>query len=83
MAKSKSIRQKGKLRLGDYFKKLENNDSVAVINERSVPTAFPERIVGKSGKIVGQRGTYKVVELKDGNLMKQYIIHPINLKKLK
>jgi ribosomal protein L21E len=83
MTKRKSIRQKGKIKLGDYYKELKIGDSVAVIEEKSIPFYFPKRIIGLSGKIIKERGTHKVLEIMDGNMKKQYVIHPINLKKLK
>jgi ribosomal protein L21E len=78
----KNIRQRGKIQLSEYFKDLKVGDTVAVINEASVPGNFPQRIVGRTGKIVNTRGTSKIVEMFDGNLKKQFIIHPIHLKKL-
>jgi ribosomal protein L21E len=83
MTKRKSIRQKGKIKLGDYFKKLAIGDSVAVIEEKTIPFYFPKRIVGMCGKIIEEKGTHKVIQLMDGGLSKKYTIHPINLKKLK
>lgn len=81
--KGKRIRQKGKINLSRYFKKVSDGDSVAVVKELTVRSSFPKRIVGKSGKIIGSRGRYKIVDIKDGNKLKQFIIHPIHLKKLK
>lgn len=83
MTKKKNIRQKGKISFSDYFKTLKDNDKVAVIKEKSIPSYYPKRIVGNTGKVVGSRGTNKIVELNDGNMPKRYIIHPIHLKKLK
>jgi large subunit ribosomal protein L21e len=81
--KGKKVRKKGKLKLSDYFKKFEEGESVAIVKELGVRAAFPTRIVGKSGKIKGSRGRYQIVELKDGNKTKTFIIHPVHLKKLK
>jgi len=84
MAKlNKSIRTRGKIQLSEYFKDLKIGDNVAVINESSVPSSFPQRIIGKTGKIVEERGFSKIIEMLDGNLRKRFIIHPIHLKKLK
>jgi large subunit ribosomal protein L21e len=79
----KRIRQKGKIKLSEYFKELKIGDSVAVVNEASVPSSFPQRIVGRTGKIVGLRGRSKIIEMKDGSIKKQFIVHPIHLKRLK
>lgn len=83
MTKKKSVRQRGKTQLREYFKKLSIDDRVAVVDQKSIPYSFPKRIIGMTGKVTGIRGTYKVIELKDGNMLKQYIIHPINLKLMK
>ena len=68
---------------GKYFKKLKIGESVAIITQQSVPSSYPKRIVGMSGKVVGVRGMSMIVKLMDGNLSKQYIVKPIHLKKLK
>ena len=80
--KGKRIRQKGKIRLSKYFQKLSEGTRVAVVRDLGVRAGFPKRIIGKTGKITGVRGTYNIVELKDGNKTKSFIIHPIHLKKL-
>jgi ribosomal protein L21E len=83
MTKKKNIRTKGKISFSSYFKNLKENDNVAVVQEKSIPSAYPKRIIGRTGRIIGTRGTYKVVKINDGNLPKDYIIHPIHLKKIK
>lgn len=82
MVKGKKIRDKGKIRLSNYFKKFEVGETVAIIKELGVRAAFPMRIIGKTGKIIATRGMYKVVELNDGNKAKKFIVHPIHLKKI-
>lgn len=81
--KGKRIRRKGKIAFSSYFKNLEEGSRVAVVKEESVRIGFPKRIIGKSGKVLGSRGSYKLVELSDGNKIKTFIIHPVHLKKLK
>jgi ribosomal protein L21E len=81
--KKKKIREKGKIRFSEYFKKLEEGQKVAVVREKSVKKSFPDRIIGKSGIVSGSKGSYKVIQLKDGNKTKEFLIHPINLKALK
>jgi large subunit ribosomal protein L21e len=82
MGKEKQIREKGKLSLSRYFKKIDVGNSVAVTIEPSVNYGFPKRIQGMSGEVVGERGASKIVEIKFGSKMKTYIIHPVHLKKL-
>ena len=81
--KGRRIREKGKIKLSDYFKKFKEGDRIAIVKDLSARIAFPERICGKSGQIKGFRGTYCLIELKDGNKTKTFIIHPIHLRRLK
>ena len=82
MVKGKRVREKGKIRLSEYFKKIVSGSRVAVVTDMGVKRTFPERIKGKSGRVLGDKGDFKIVELKDGNKTKIYNIHPIHLRKL-
>ncbi len=81
MSKKKTVRRKGKVRFSEYFKGLADGDSVSIVIEKSFRIGFPKRIQGLTGKVVGTRGRFKIVELKDKNKMKTFIIHPVHLKK--
>lgn len=83
MVKGKRIRQKGKISFSNYFKKLDDGETVAIVRDFGLKASFPKRMQGKSGKIIGSRGNFKLVEVKDGDKKKTFIIHPIHLKKLK
>jgi len=78
----KKIREKGKLRLSSYFKKVEDGATVALITDAGVRFSYPKRLKGMSGKVLGSRGKFKLVEIKDGNKAKTFIVHPIHLKNL-
>lgn len=80
--RKKRIREKGKLRFSGYFKKIDDNSNVAVVVENCVRCSFPKRLGGMSGKILGSRGKFNLVEIKDGNKVKTFIIHPVHLKVL-
>jgi large subunit ribosomal protein L21e len=80
--KGKRIRQKGKVSLSKYFKKFGKGAKVCVVKEPAVSAGFPSRIIGKSGKVSGERGRFKLVEIKEGTTTKTFIIHPIHLKEL-
>jgi large subunit ribosomal protein L21e len=82
MGKGKNIRDKGKIKLSEYFKEIEEGSNVAIVTEKAVVNSFPSRIHGRSGIVIGNRGKYKVVKLKEGNKTKTFIVHPVNLKKL-
>jgi len=83
MLKQKREREKGKLKLSEYFKELKEGDRVAVIKNLSVPFNFPSRIHGKTGTVIGKKGRAFIVQLKDGNKNKKFILQASHLKKLK
>ncbi|MFH1501075.1 MAG: 50S ribosomal protein L21e [archaeon] len=79
----KKTREKGKIKLSEYFKELNKGDRVAVTRESSVKAGFPQRIQGDTGVIEGIRGKAYIVKIKDNNKEKRFIINAIHLKKLK
>lgn len=80
--RGKRIREKGKLKLSSYFKNINDGVRVAIVDERGVRMSFPGRLRGMSGKVKASRGRFKEVEIKDGNKLKTFIIHPVHLKVL-
>jgi large subunit ribosomal protein L21e len=82
MVKGRRIREKGKIRFSKYFQKLEDGTQVAVIRDLGVGASFPHRLQGRSGKIIGSRGSYKIISVDDGDKTKTFIIHPIHLRKM-
>lgn len=83
MAGRKKIKERGKIRLSEYFKDLRTGDRVAVKKEQSVAASFPERIQGRTGIVEGKRGRSCIVKLKELNKEKTFIIAPIHLKRIK
>ena len=79
----KNIREKGKIKLSEYFKQLNDGQKVAIVQEKSVASNIPLRMTGLAGTVVGTQGEYKLVDVLDGNKKKRFIIHPIHLKILK
>ena len=82
MVNRKSIRTRGKLQLSKYFQELDDGAKVAVTINKSVSFSFPKRLQGRTGVVVGKRGKSYVVEVKDVEKVKKFIIAPIHLKKL-
>lgn len=80
--RGKKIREKGKLKLSSYFKNIDDGARVAVVDERGVRMSFPSRLRGMSGKVKCSRGKFKEVEIKDGDKLKTFVIHPVHLKVL-
>ena len=78
----KKVREKGKLSLSKYFKRFGDGDKIAIVTDVGVRASFPKRLKGMSGKVAGSRGKFKLVEIKDGNKLKTFIIHPVHLRAL-
>tara|TARA_Y100000310_G_C20600280_1_gene772646 strand:- start:716 stop:991 length:276 start_codon:yes stop_codon:yes gene_type:complete len=83
MLKRKRIRTKGKFSFTSFFQKFDDGESVAIVRELAVQSpGFPKRMQGRTGKVVGKRGRSYVVEVKDFNMLKTYIIKPVHLKRI-
>jgi len=82
MLKRKKMKTHGKLSLSQYFKELKEGDRVAIVREQSLNPAFPKRIQGNSGIVVGKKGSACIVQAYDRNELKNYIIKPMHLRKL-
>ena len=82
MVKGKRVREKGKIKLSEYFKTLSKGDRVSIVQEKGIVSSFPARLQGRSGVVIESKGKYKVIKLNDGNKEKTFIIHPVHLKKL-
>jgi len=76
------MREKGKLQLHRYFQDLKVGDRVAVVVEGSTPFSFPERLQGRTGRVEVKRGRAYVINIKDQQQEKKFIIEPIHLKKM-
>lgn len=80
--RAKKIRAKGKIKLSSYFRNIDDGARVAVVDERGAKMSFPQRLRGMTGKVKTSRGRYKEVEIKEGNKMKTFVIHPVHLRVL-
>ncbi len=83
MVKKKSIRTRGKMPLSKYFQELKEGDFVSVSREWSVNSNFPGRLQGRTGVVEGKRGRAHIVNIKDQDKEKKFLIAPIHLKKIK
>mgnify|MGYP001573655814 CR=1 FL=1 len=83
MVGKKSIRSRGKLQFSKYFQEFKNGESVAVIREMAVNSNFPKRLQGRTGKVEGKRGKVYIINIKDQEKEKRFLIEPIHLKKIK
>ena len=83
MTRKKQVKTKGKLQLSRYFQEFNPGDAVSVVKEQAVMSSFPERIQGRTGTIENRRGRAYLVNIKDSNKEKQFLIEPIHLKRIK
>lgn len=81
MVKRKKLRQRGKMRLSQYFQNLKKGQRVAIVKERTASASFSDRMQGKTGIVEGKRGSSYIVRVKDKNKEKLLIIKPVHLKK--
>ena len=69
--------------LTKYFQNFDSGDSVALVTELGVQgSGFPRRMQGRTGKVIEKRGKSYVVEIKDFDLKKKFVVRPIHLKKI-
>lgn len=83
MVNKKSVRTRGKLKLSRYFQSIKEGDFVAVDAERSLPSAFPKRLQGRTGIVKKKIGKSYIVKIKDQTKEKEFIIEAVHLKKIK
>ncbi len=81
--KRKPVRERGKIRLSQYFQKLLPGDRVCLYYNPQFPAGFPKRYIGRTAVVEGKQGRAYIVKLKDGSKEKRFVVMPIHLKKLK
>ena len=78
----KTLRHKGKISLTKYFSEYKVGDLAVLNAEPAVQKGlYHQRFHGKSGKIVGKKGTNYEIMVKDGGKEKLLYVHPVHLKK--
>jgi len=83
MIKRKSKRDRGKVPFSVYFQAFDAGEKVSILRELSQDPKFPHRIQGRTGVVINKRGSSYVVKVNDFNMEKEYIIHPVHLKKVR
>ena len=79
----KKIRARGKFPFSKYFQKFKVGENAAVVREQSLRATFPKRLQGKTGTVKGNQGKVVIMNIKDQNKEKTFLIEPIHLKKIK
>lgn len=80
---AKNVRDKGKIKLANYFQQFKEGDNVCLVAEPAIQKGmYYPRFYGKAGKVTGKRGECYEVRIVDGNMKKIVIAHPVHLKRL-
>ncbi len=80
----KNFRNKGKIKLRDFFAEYKVGDKVVLKAEPAYQKGiFHLRFFGKAGSVKNKRGNCYEVQIKDGSILKTVIVHPVHLKRLK
>ncbi|MBS3174531.1 50S ribosomal protein L21e [Candidatus Woesearchaeota archaeon] len=80
---AKNYREKGKLSLVKYFQQFKTGDKVCLVAEPSKHNGmYHPRFHGRVGTVDGKKGNCYEVQIRDGNMRKSLIVHPIHLKRL-
>lgn len=79
----KKYQNKGKISITNYFQTFDIGENVNLYCEPAVQNGmYHPRFYGGNGIVLGKRGKCYVVELKDGNVKKKLIVHPVHLQKI-
>ena len=79
---SKNVSLKGKIKISEYLKELNNGDKVQVLLEPAVHKGcYHLKFYGKRGIVNGKEGECYKVLIKDFKKEKTLIVHPVHLKK--
>ncbi len=76
----KTVREKGLSPISRAIQEYNEGDIVNIDIDPSIHKGMPHhKFHGKTGKIIGKRGRAYIVEVRDGNLMKEVIALPEHL----
>jgi large subunit ribosomal protein L21e len=78
---SKPLRRRGKISTSRYFKQFNVGDTVVLSAEPAVQKGMYNPVFhGKSGLVIGRRGTSYEVLVQDRKVEKMLIVHPVHLR---
>ncbi len=81
---SKSLREKGKISLKNYFQEFETGDKVTLLIEPAIQKGmYHRKFYSKTGDVSGKQGECYLVEILDGKMKKKVIVHPVHMKRVK
>ncbi|MEN7982504.1 MAG: 50S ribosomal protein L21e [Nanoarchaeota archaeon] len=77
------IKARGKFPFSKYFQEFKQGETASVVRERAIVAMFPKRLQGRTGVVKGKRGKSVIINIKDQNKEKMFLIEPVHLKKIK
>jgi large subunit ribosomal protein L21e len=81
---TKNIRTKGKVSITKYLQSFREGDKVQLSAEPAIHKGvYFKRFHGKTGTVISKQGNCYKINIKDINMIKTIIVHPVHLKKAK
>ena len=79
----KNIKDRWKISIRKYFQEFKLGDKVILKAEPAVQTGmYFRRFHGKVGEVSGMKGECYIIKIKDFNMKKELIVHPVHLNRL-
>ncbi|MFT4310448.1 MAG: 50S ribosomal protein L21e [Candidatus Woesearchaeota archaeon] len=81
---SRTLRQRGKVPISSYLQALHVGTKVQLVaNTFEQGGLYHPRYHGQVGVVVGQQGVCYKVQVKLGNQKREFLVHPVHLRKVK
>jgi len=78
----KNLRTRGKVTIRKIVQEFKKGESVIISPEPTIQIGMPDkRYFGKQGKILSMKGKAYIIEVMNGNAVKQVISMPVHLRK--
>ncbi|HIH45434.1 MAG TPA: 50S ribosomal protein L21e [Candidatus Methanoperedenaceae archaeon] len=77
---TKTVRERGLSPVSRAIQDFENGQNVNIDINPGVQNGMPHpKFQGRTGRVIGQRGRAYIVEVRDGNMMKEVLVLPEHL----
>lgn len=80
----KNVAERGKLRIRNFLQTFKTGDRVTLVAEPSIQSGMHHpRFQGRTGTITAKQGNCYKILIKTGNKIKNFIVHPVHLRRVK